>query len=278
MSSFMLIVAIGNLNTPLGFAQSSNNKSSTIKDTELNILSTSSSFPGYFGYKKIDDSISIKNYKASKSCDNQNLSDNFNSDYILEEGQTSPNGKWKNVYSGFGTTGVEESEGSHIFFLRPGIANSTDETEAALVQSANSFCNFVVDFDIKTVKQLRQNSDPNEWEAGWFFFRYTDTFHYYWFLIGSDVAELGKKDCNSCTNSVDGQQFLVTQDFPTLHLNKWMHWKISAIGNHIQISVDGNKVIDFIDKTMSPKLSAGNIAMYSEDAYVRYDNMNLITQ
>jgi hypothetical protein len=215
---------------------------------------------------------------ASTACTGGNLDDTFNTVYTLNEGQTSPNGKWKNVYNGFGSSGVEVADGSHVFFLKPGISNSSDETEAALVRSTGSFCDFVVDFDTKTVKQLRQNSPPNAWEAGWFIFRYTDTFHYYWFLVKPNGIELGKKDCDTCTDSVDGQQFLVTKDFPTLHLNKWSHWKISAIGNHIQIFVDGTKVIDYIDKTMSPKLSAGNIAMYSEDAYARYDNMHLRSQ
>ena len=215
---------------------------------------------------------------ASTTCTNNNMDDTFNTVYLLKEGQTSPNGKWKNVYNGFGSSGVEIADGSHVFFLKPRASTSSADTQAALVRSTNSFCNFVVDFDTKTVKQLRQNSPPNPWEVGWFVFRYTDTFHFYTFLVKPNGIELEKKDCDTCTNSVDGQQFLVTKDFPTLHLNKWMHWRISAIGNHIQISVDGTKVIDYIDKTMSPKLSAGNIAMYSEDAYARYDNVHLVPQ
>jgi len=272
ITSIIILVAFGNLTNILGFTEKLDFKSSNKKNTQL---LTTSFAPDNFGFKKIVDSPSLSNFSSVKSCNNQNLIDNFKSDYTLNEGQTSPNGKWKNVYNGFGSSGVEVSEASHVFFLKPGISNSTDETEAGLVRSTDTYCNFVVDFDIKTVNQLRQNSDPNTWEAGWFFFRYTDTFHYYWFLIGSDVAELGKKDCSTCTNSVDGQKYLVTKDSPNLHLNKWSHWKVSAIGNHIQVWVDGTKVIDYIDKTMSPKLAAGNIAMYSEDAYVRYDNMHV---
>ncbi len=204
-----------------------------------------------------------------------NLNDNFDSTYNLDGGQTSPNGKWQNVYNGFGSSGVEVADGSHVFFLKPKPATSPEDTQAALVQSTGTFCNYKLDFDIKTVKQLRENSPPNSWEAGWFIFRYTDTFHYYWFLIRSNGIELGKKDCDTCTNPVDGQQWLVTKDVPTLDLNTWHHWTINIVGNHIKIYVDGNIVVDFIDSGMTPQLSKGKIAMYSEEAYVRYDNMHL---
>jgi hypothetical protein len=34
-------------------------------------------------------------------------------------------------------------------------------------------------------------------------------------------------------------------------------------------------IIDYIDKTMSPKLASGKKAMYWEDAYVVYNNMDV---
>ncbi|HXS60452.1 MAG TPA: family 16 glycoside hydrolase, partial [Candidatus Sulfopaludibacter sp.] len=116
------------------------------------------------------------------------------------------------------------------------------------------------------------------WETGWIFFRYTDTFHYYWFTISNEGIELGKKDCDKCKDPVDGQQFLVTKLDPKLDLNSWSHWKIIIIGNNIQVFVDGKLVIDYNDEEMSHALSHGNIAMYSEDAYVQYDNMDLESQ
>lgn len=215
---------------------------------------------------------------TSTVCNGANLDDTFDTTYTLEDGQISPNGKWQNVYNGFGSSGVEKVNGKHVFFLKPRISTSPKDTQAALVRSTNTFCDYSVNFDINTVKQLRQNIPPNTWEAGWFIFRYTDTFHYYWFLIRSDGIELGKKDCDTCTDPFTGQQFLVTKQIPTLQTNTWHHWTINIIGNHIQISVDKKLVIDFVDQKMSPKLSAGNIAMYSEDAYVRYDNMHLVAK
>jgi len=215
---------------------------------------------------------------AIVSCSINNLRDNFSSTYNIDNGQTSPNGKWNNVYSGYGSTGVEIVNESSVFFLKPKTPTSSEETNAALVKSTDSYCNFILDFDIKTVKQLRENSPPNTWETGWIFFRYTDTFHYYWFTISNEGIELGKKDCDKCKDPVDGQQFLVTKLDPKLDLNSWSHWKIIIIGNNIQVFVDGKLVIDYNDEEMSHALSHGNIAMYSEDAYVQYDNMDLESQ
>jgi hypothetical protein len=208
-------------------------------------------------------------------CCLSNLDDNFSSPYYLGEGKTSPDGKWKNVYSGFGSTGVENDDKNYVFFLKPMATKTSNDTQAALVRSNESFCNFDMNVDVNTVKQLRENSPPNAWESGWIFFRFTDTFHYYWFTISPEGIELGKKDCDACQDPVDGQQYLVTNLDPKLELNSWSHWNINAIGNHIKVFVNGNLVVDYIDKDISPKIFCGNIAMYTEDAYVRFDNMHL---
>jgi hypothetical protein len=157
--------------------------------------------------------------------------------------------------------------------MYPLISTSPSKTSASLVASTQSWSNFDMNITTNTVKQLRLNSPPNPWETAWVFFRYTDTFHYYAFLVKPNGIELDKKDCNTCTDPVQGQQFLVTASSPTLKIGKWSNWKISAIGNHIIITIDGNKVIDYIDQTMSPQLARGSIAMYNEDAYAQFDNV-----
>ena len=127
-----------------------------------------------------------------------------------------------------------------IYFIYPlQFQTPPDETQAALVKSTGSFCDYVLNLDVKTVKQLRENTPPNAWETAWILFRYTDTFHYYWFLVKPNGIELGKKDCDTCSDPVDGQQFLVTKETCKLNLNQWAHWKIDVVGNHIMISVNG---------------------------------------
>ena len=135
------------------------------------------------------------------SCD-VHLYDNFDIPYFLGEGQTSPNGEWKNVYSGYGSTGVAEVGGKSVFYLKPNASSTPYDTHthAALVKSTDKFCDFEMEFDINTVKQLRKNSPPNVWEVGWIDFRYVDKFHHYSLLFKPNGIELGKKDCDSCTN------------------------------------------------------------------------------
>jgi hypothetical protein len=204
------------------------------------------------------------------------LNDKFHyPQYLLREGQISPNGEWKNVYSGYGSTGVQDVSGRVNFWLNPQASTSAAETHAAKVTSTDKFCDFEMKFDINTAKQLRKNSPPNTWEVGWVFFRFSDTFHYYWLVVKPNGIELGKKDCDSCTNPVDGQQFLVTKSTPTIQMNTWNNVKINMVGNHIWVYWNGNLVIDYIDTGMSPKLASGQVSMYSEDAYVKYDNFNV---
>jgi hypothetical protein len=201
------------------------------------------------------------------------LNDKFHyPQYLLLEGQTSPNGEWKNAYSGYGSTGVQDVSGRVNFWLNPQTSTSAAETHAAKVTSTDKFCDFEMKFDINTAKQLRKNSPPNTWEVGWVFFRFSDTFHYYWLVVKPNGIELGKKDCDSCTDPVDGQQFLVTKSSPKITMNTWNSVKIDMVGNHIWVYWNGNLVIDYIDTAMSPILASGQVSMYSEDAYVKFDN------
>lgn len=167
----------------------------------------------------------------------------------------------------------EDGSGNNVFFIYPQTSTSPSQTSASLVVSTRTWPNFDMSMDVKTVKQLRQNTRPNPWETAWVFFRYTDTFHYYAFLVKPNGIEFGKKDCNTCTDPVQGQQYLVTASSPTLKIGTWSNWKISGIGNHIIITVDGDKVIDYIDQSMSQQLASGSIAMYNEDAYAQFDNV-----
>lgn len=210
-----------------------------------------------------------------------NLYDDFEGGkYTLSDGQTSPNGKWQDNYNGFGSAGVKDdgTGTNNIFFETPAISTSPSTTHSTLVTSTQKWGNFELDIDVKTVQQLRQYSSPNPWEVAWVFFRQVDTFHYYAFLVKPNGIEFDKKDCNTCTNPVQGQQFLVTASSPTLKLGGWSHWNITAVGNHITISVDGNKIVDYIDQTMSQQLSSGAIAMYTEDANVNFDNVSVTPQ
>lgn len=203
------------------------------------------------------------------------LSDKFDYPlYSLRDGQTSPNGKWLDVYNGYGSSGVESSFPRVNFWLSPKVSTSPSETHAAFVKSKDTFCNFAMTFDINTVKQLRKNSPANTWEVGWLFFRYVDGTHHYYLLVKPNGIELGKKDCDRCKVPVEGDQvYLVTKSSPKLKMNTWNKAQVFMVGNHIKVNWNGDVVIDYVDKTMSSKLASGSVGMYTEDAYVKFDNM-----
>jgi Domain of Unknown Function (DUF1080) len=206
------------------------------------------------------------------------LYDNFkDGPYTLAGGQKSPNGKWQNVYNGGGASGVKKdnSDSKNVFYMYPRTSTSPKQTNASLVTSTQQWSDFDLNIDVKTVQQLRQNSPPNDWETAWVFFRYTDTFHYYAFLVKPTGIEFDKKDCNTCTDPVQGQIYLYTNDSPKLKIGAWSNWKITAIGNHITITINGNKVIDYIDQTISPQLSKGQIGLYNEDAYAEFSDIHI---
>jgi len=213
------------------------------------------------------------------------LYDNFEgSNYNLTEHGVSPNGKWSSVFNGYGASGVKTEEGgggknislsnnNKIFFLSPAISASKNQTHASLVTTTRQFANFELLIDTNTVKQLREKSTPGPGEAAWVLFRYTDVFHYYWVLLKPTGIELGKKDCNTCKDTKEGQIFLFTSDKQKLHFGKWSRWDILVTGNHIVITIDNHKAINYIDPTMSNKLSIGKIGLYSEDSLAYFDNV-----
>jgi len=198
------------------------------------------------------------------------LYDNF-------ENESKTNDKWQVVYTGHGFAGTKIEKGNDsVYQIYPKTSKLKKDTHASLVVSTQNFSNFKLVADVRTDGQLRKNTPPNSWEVGWIFFRYTDTFHYYWFTLKPNGIELGKKDCNNCVDPVDGQIILFTGPGPRLKIGEWSKWTVEAVNNHIMISVDGHRVIDFTDDNMSKDLSKGQVAMYSEDAKVSFDNFYLL--
>jgi hypothetical protein len=69
--------------------------------------------------------------------------------------------------------------------------------------------------------------------------------------------------------------FLYTDEIPTLKPGQWSNWRINAIGNNIDVSLNGTKVIQFTDDSMSPQLASGSIGVYAEDAMIAFDNLRI---
>jgi hypothetical protein len=209
-------------------------------------------------------------------AEESSTNDNFDgSTYNLSDGETSPNNKWIQSWTGKGEAGTMtiHSTGNEVFFAKPKAPTSPDETHSSLTLSTNKWQDIEINLKVRTKEQLRQNSDPNAWEAAWVMWRYVDSYHHYYFVVKENGIELGKKDNN---RQAEEQVFLHTAKSPKLELGEWSNWKIKMEGEHIQVYLNGDKVADYTDDDMSDTLSKpGAVGLYTEDAYVQFDNVHI---
>jgi hypothetical protein len=203
--------------------------------------------------------------------------------YTLKGGQISPNGKWKDIYTGYGTVGVRQGlNNNEYMYLATKASTSKSETHAALVTTTKLFKNFDLTAKVMTQKQLRQNSPPNNWETAWIMWNWQDNYHQYSFNLKKIGYELQKKDNERQDNSA--QVFLVTGKAPSTKIGVWQNWHLRVTGTgtgtpHIIVWIDGIKIIDYIDnKAGVPRNSlkmkqGGFIGLYADDAAARFDNV-----
>src|SRR5205085_1504161 len=198
------------------------------------------------------------------------LYDDFSgSGYSLSDGQTSPNGKWYNHYTGYGSAGVS----NQVFVQQPAASTTTGITHSVLTTSTSSYHNYKLSVDMRTDKQLRTGSSPNSWETAWIMFNYVDNYHHYYFVLKTSGAELGKKDNNL---QQDAQIFLSTPSTPKVTIGQWQHIDVTVQNNVITVYVNGNQVSSVTDATQSALLGAGGkIGLYCEDSAVSFDNVSI---
>jgi hypothetical protein len=210
------------------------------------------------------------------------LYDNFEDlPYTIRDNQTSPNGKWFNKYNGFGASGTvivaplttTATNNNTVFYEEPKSSTNPNETHAALTLTTQTYEDVEMQLRVKTNEQLRQNSTPNPWEVAWIMWRFQDDWHHYYFIFKPSGVELGKKQNE---NQAEEQIFLYTANEPQLKINEWNTWHIKMSGNHIEIwlkMADGSwqSVVNYHDST--PIVGPGNIGLYTEDAYVQFDDV-----
>ncbi|HJU34039.1 MAG TPA: family 16 glycoside hydrolase [Nitrososphaera sp.] len=200
--------------------------------------------------------------------------------YKITDNQTSPNGKWLNKYSGFGSSGTvtikslsPSDRNNTVLYQEPKTSTSLNETHGALTLTTQTYQDVEMSLKVKTHKQLRQNSAPNPWEVAWIILRYQDDWHHYYFILKPNGVELGKKQNE---NRAEEQIFLHTANEPKLKIDEWNTWHIKMSGNHIEIWLkmadeSWQQVIDYRDN--SPMVGPGNIGLYTEDAHVEFDDV-----
>jgi hypothetical protein len=148
--------------------------------------------------------------------------------------------------------------------LASAVPTSPGETHSALITTKKTWRDSTISFNTTTLDQLRVGSAPNTWEVGWVMFRFRDLANYYYFIVKTNGFELGKKQGS------DAQIFLATGDLPQLTLNRSYAVTLRVQGPRIQVSVDGNRVVDFTDP--HPLTGAGSVGLYEEDSQVRFDS------
>ena len=170
--------------------------------------------------------------------------------------------QWQVVYE---TATVQSGELDLIPQLQTYL--SPTDTHAPLIVAGDAaWRDYVYSVKMKTVRQLRP-SNPNPWEVGWILFRYTDTAHFYYFILKTNGIELGKED----PSGTGGQIFLYTAETPRLTIGQYFDIKVTLRGGNIKVSVNGTQVVDYTD-TNNPYLS-GKIGLYNEDAETFNDNV-----
>ena len=168
-------------------------------------------------------------------------------------------------FGGYGA--VRVTDGS--LELIPAQANTAAVTHSVLV-SGPSFTEPIV-FDVRlfTGAQLRVNDLPNPWEAAWIMWAFTDAAHSYYFLPKPNGWELAKRD----PAYHGGQRIMLTGSTPVFKVNHWYNVRIVHRGATMIVSVDGAEIGRFTD--LERPYSYGRVALYSEDAAVRFDDIRI---
>ena len=67
--------------------------------------------------------------------------------------------------------GVNVDNGNNVFYGFPRTSTQSGETHSSFALSTQKFSDMTLDSDMKTYKQLRQNSPANTWESAWVMWR-----------------------------------------------------------------------------------------------------------
>ncbi len=167
---------------------------------------------------------------------------------------------WTVAYDGYGKVKVKNGSAS----LKPLAPQRPVESHAALATSGGTDWHdytFRVRMNLK--QQLRQNSKPRSWEAGWIFFRYQGEDRSYYLVHKVNGLELGKL----VPPEGEGQIFLVTKPQPSAVPGRWYDYRIECRGANIKVYVNDKLQINYTDPD---PISPGGVGLYTEDAHVLY--------
>ena len=200
---------------------------------------------------------------------------NFHDDFSAypagsEYAQGTTFGQWNVVQSGYGHVKiVDNGGGNNALELKPKAQSGQTATSSTEVIGPQHGDEFTFSGTISTPEQLRQGATPNAWETGWLVWNYTDNDHFYYFVPRANGWDLGKRD----PAYAGGQRFLATgsEGWP---LADSKQFTISKQGGTIEVKING-KVIATVTDDDQPYNGNGRIGIYSEDARVLADDIDL---
>ena len=131
-----------------------------------------------------------------------------------------------------------------------------------------SFSDLDLRLRMRSVEQLRA-AEPNPWEVAWLLWHYQSNQQFYYLALKPNGWELGKAD----PAYPGAQRFLATGNFPQYPLGYWNRLRVKQIGATIQIWADDELLTIFTDEEQ-PYLE-GSIGLYSEDATVQFDDIEV---
>ena len=174
------------------------------------------------------------------------------------------------MQSGYGHVKiVDNGGGNNALELKPKAQSGQTATSSTEVIGPEHGSEFTFSGTISTPEQLRQGATPNAWETAWLVWNYTDNDHFYYFVPRANGWELGKRD----PAYAGGQRFLATgsEGWP---LADTKQFTISKQGGTIEVKING-KIIATVTDDHQPYNGNGRIGIYSEDARVLADDIDL---
>ena len=177
--------------------------------------------------------------------------------------------QWEIVFDGYG----EASCSDGLLRLKPTSANSQDKTHAGLAKSTTVEIGAgnvqTIHTRMTTVRQLREDGNPNAWEVAWLLWNYSDNNHFYALALKPNGWEVSKQD----TNYDGAQRFLASGNTPvyppgTSHNVTVTIDTTNPAAATFVVTVDGQELGKVTDSE-SPYRS-GAVAAYCEDSDVTF--------
>ncbi|UPT74870.1 MAG: calcium-binding protein [Elusimicrobiota bacterium] len=182
----------------------------------------------------------------------------------LSAGCATPAGdlaRWKTASTGFGSV---SAGGDGTLAARTMASTRTSETHAFLSLGPKLVAPFAYEARVVTDAQNRRNAPPNDWEAAWLVWSFTDRRHFYYFVAKPTGWELGKRD----PAFRGGQRFLADGKEPAFPLGKWAKIRVEQDeDSRMSVYADGKLVVTFTD--VQRPYRAGRVGFYGEDCEAR---------